>query len=266
MVGPSDGLGLVVAVARTADENDIRYPATAFAYYAFVSFVPLLLLVFATVGERFAGRIHAAAPRFLAPDAQGLIYDATTAASGRVGAVVLAIVVLVWSGVNVVVDFRTVIERVEDVDADRSSHRLRDGVVVLGSIGLAIVSIVLISVLFSLPSFGPLVVIAGTLVLFGTLTVAFLPLYYLPSRLVTTPRAALPGALTAALGWTVIHGVILFFAGNAARYAIYGVLSGIIIILTSLYVAAFVLMTGVVVNTVLVDGGARRSFRDRPGG
>lgn len=259
----SETLGLLMTVARAADEHDLKYPATAFAYYAFVSFVPLLLLVFAIVGERFAGRIHAAAPRFLAPEAQGLIYEATTTASGQIGAVALAAVVLVWSGANVVIDFRTVIERVEDVDVDRSGGGLRDGVVVLGSLCLAIVSIVLISVLFGLLPFGPFVVVAGPIVLFCTLTAAFLPLYYLPSRLVTTPSAALPGALTAAFGWTVIHGVILFFAGNAARYAIYGVLSGIIIILTSLYVAAFVLMTGVVVNTILAtDAELRRSIRD----
>lgn len=249
-----------MTVVRAADEHDLRYPATAFAYYAFVSLVPVLLLVFATVGERFAGRIHAATPRFLTPDAQRLIYEATTTASGRIGAVALALVVLAWSGLNVVVDFRTVVERVEDTGTDRSADRLRDGVAVLGSLGLAIASLVLMSVLFSLPPFGPLVAVAAPILLFGTLTAAFLPLYYVPSRLVTTPRAALPGALTAAFGWTVIHGVILFFAGNAGRYAIYGVLSGIIVILTSLYVAALVLMTGVVVNAVLAtDAGVGRS-------
>lgn len=248
-------LGLAMTVVRVVDEHDLRYPATAFAYYGFVSFAPLLLLVFAVVGERFAGRIHAAAPRFLTPDAQRLVYEATTTASGRIGAVVLAVAVLVWSGATVTVDFRTVFDRVEGTEGDRSADRLRDGVVVLGSLCLAIVSIVLISVLFGLLPFGPFVVVVGPIVLFGALTAAFLPLYYLPSRLVTTPSAALPGALTAAFGWTVIHGVILFFAGNAARYALYGVLSGIIIILTSLYVAAFVLMTGVVVNAILAADG-----------
>lgn len=71
------------------------------------------------------------------------------------------------------------------------------------------------------------------------------------SRLVTATSIALPGTLTVAFGWMVLYGVILFFAKNTATYAIYGVLSEIISILTSLYIAAFVLMTGIVVNTVL---------------
>ena len=261
----SEALEFAIAVARVADEHDIKYPAATFAYYAFVSFVPVLLLVFAILGERFAGRIHTATPRFLTPDAQRLVYEATTTASGRIGAVMLATGVLVWSGVNVALDFQTVLKRIEGTDEDRSVDRLRNGGIVLGSLCLSIVSIVLISILFSLPSFSPLVAIAGSIVLFGALTAAFLPLYYLPSRLVRSPSAALPGALIAAFGWTVLHGVVLFYASNAAAYAIYGVLSGIIIILTTLYMAAFVLMTGIVVNAILVSetGADARRSRDR---
>lgn len=255
----SDALEFVMTVARAADEHDIKYPAATFAYYAFVSFVPLLLLVLVIVGERFAGRVYTAAPRFLTPDAQRLVYEATTTASGQIGVAVLATVVLVWSGVNVALDFQTVFERIEGTDEDRPADRLRNGGIALGSLCLAILSIVLISILFSLPSFGPLVVITASIVLFGALAAAFLPLYYVPSRLLTSPSAALPGALTAAFGWTVLHGVVLFFARNAGRYAIYGVLSGILVILTTLYIAAFVLMTGIVVNAILADTEVERS-------
>lgn len=263
MVRLSETLEFMMTVARVVDEHDIKYPAATFAYYAFVSFVPVLLLVFAIVGEQFAGRIYTATPRFLTPDAQRLVYEATTAASGQIGAMMLATGVLVWSAVNVAIDFQKVLEWIEETDEDRSSSRLRDGGIVLGSLCLAIVSIVLISILFGLPPFGPFVAFVGLVVLFGTLTAVFLPLYYIPSRLVTVPSAALPGALTAAFGWVVLHGVILFFARNAAAYAIYGVLSGIIIILTSLYIAAFVLMTGIVVNTILItDTDGRSSPRN----
>ena len=197
---------------------------------------------------------------FLTLDTQRLVYETTTAASGQIGAVMLAIGVIVWSSVNVAIDFQTVLERIENTDEDRSSSRLRDGGIVLGSLCLAIVSIVLISILFSLPPFGPFVAFAGLVVLFGRLTEVFLLLYYLPSRLLTAPLAALPGALTAAFGWVVLHGGILFFTRNAAAYAIYGVLSGIIIILTSLYIAAFVLMTGIVIKTILAtDTDSRNS-------
>lgn len=89
------------------------------------------------------------------------------------------------------------------------------------------------------------------LVLLGVLTVAFLPLYHLPSRVTDSLSGALPGAIVAAVGWTFLLGGIQFYAVNAGRYAIYGVLSGVVLILTSLYLAALILMIGVVVNAAL---------------
>lgn len=69
----------------------------------------------------------------------------------------------------------------------------------------------------------------------------------------TSLTEALPGALTAAVGWTVLLTAIRFYAGNAPQYALYGVLSGIIIILTSFYLGAIILMIGAIVNTVSAD-------------
>jgi membrane protein len=110
--------------------------------------------------------------------------------------------------------------------------------------------------IFSQLSAGPLTVSVWPLVLFGVLVLAFLPLYYLPSELVTSPSEALPGALTAGAGWTLLITGIQYYAANAAQYALYGILSGVILILTSLYLAALVLMLGVVVNATR-NGAAR---------
>jgi membrane protein len=253
----ADVLDVALTVARVADEHEIRYPAAALAYYAFVSFVPVVVLAFGIIGEQFAGWIYTTSPRFLTPGAQRLVYDATTAASGRGGAALLAILALAWSGANIAVDFQTVVERIEETGEDPLVEQLRDAVVVLGSLGLAIVSIVLTSVAFALLPDGLLLSAAGAVVLFVALTAAFVPLYYVPSTVLESPTAALPGALTAASGWTVLHTGVQFYAGNASQYAVYGVLSGIIIILTSLYIAAIVLMGGIVVNATLSDGGVR---------
>ena len=67
----------------------------------------------------------------------------------------LAAGVLVWSSVNVTIDFQMVLERIKNTDEDRSSSWLRDGGIVLGSLCLAVISIVLISILFSLPPVRP---------------------------------------------------------------------------------------------------------------
>ena len=145
-------------------------------------------------------------------------------------------------------DFRSVIERVEGTDEQPVVEQLRDAVRILGSLSLAALAVVFTGGIFSQLSAGPLTVSVWPLVLFGVLVLAFLPLYYLPSELVTSPSEALPGALTAGAGWTLLITGIQYYAANASQYALYGILSGVILILTSLYLAALVLMLGVVVN------------------
>ena len=247
----ADGVDFVVTVARVTLAEKLRYPAAALAYYAFVSFVPLLLLVFVAVGPVLATRLSRAAPQFLTPAVLRLVNQSLRTGSEQTGAGVLAVLVLLWSGANFVGDVRTVVERIEG-DVDRAiRHWLRDAVVVLGSIGTAILAVGATSILFALSPSGVLYQVAAFVGLWVAVAVAFLPLYLVPSTLVTSPRAALPGALTASLGWTVIHTTIHFYAVNAGRYAVFGVLSGVVVIFTGLYLAASVLLVGIVVNAVV---------------
>lgn len=253
----ADGAAFLAALARIAREEDIRYPAAALAYYAFVSFVPLLVLVFAVVGERLALELSRSVPRFLTPEVYRLVDESVETASGRSGTGLLAVVVLVWSGANVVGDVRTVVERVEGAVGDSFRHRVRDGVVILGGLVMAMVAIVATSALFQFPTDALLSGLVGILVLWGALAAAFLPLYYVPSGLVTSPAGAFPGTILASFGWTAVHTGIQFYALHAGRYAIYGVLSGIIVVLTSLYLAAVLLLTGIIVNAWVAESYGR---------
>lgn len=238
-------------VARITYESDVRYLATAFAYYAFLSLMPLLVMIVALVSWQFADVIVLPPARFLTPDTRQLVFEALTTASGRTGSTVLSVVALSWGGANIATGFLTVIERIEAVPDRGVSTQLRDSVVVLGALAAAMGVIIVQSVVLSIAGTGPLATVSGFLALLVALTLTFCPLYYVPSRLVGSLSAALPGAVTAATGWTVIHAAIQFYVLNAAQYAIYGVLSGIIIILTTTYFAAAILMVGVVVNAVL---------------
>ncbi|SFK64590.1 membrane protein [Halogranum rubrum] len=233
---------------RVALKQKIRYPAAALAYYAFVSFAPLLVLTFAAVGRPLAVEFSRVAPSFLTPPVRKLVTQSITTANGRTGAGVLAVLVLGWCGANAVGDIRTVIEQIEGTAQNRLRDLVRDSVVILGSIGLALLAVATTSILFALPPAGPLVELASFFGLWVTLAVVFVPLYYVPSRVVATPRAALPGALTASFGWTVLNTALHFYSTHAGQYAIYGVLSGIVILLTSFYLAASLLLTGIIVN------------------
>jgi len=110
-------LGHAVEVALTvgqmAREHDIKYPAAALAYYAFVSQVPLLILVLAVVSDQLVGQIQTTTPDSSRPGASSysprhwLPHRGTWAA-------LLAVGVLVWSGANIVIGFQTVVNRVEN--------------------------------------------------------------------------------------------------------------------------------------------------------
>lgn len=251
----ADVIELLVVLARTAHEKEIRYPAAALAYYAFVSFVPFLVLVFAVVGEQLVATLSRSGPPFLTPAVQRLVTRSLTTASGRLRGGLLAILVLLWSGANVVGDVRAVVRRIEGTDELTPWSRLRDGIAILGGLGLAILGIVATSILFAFPPAGRLYGLPGFVVLWTTLAAAFVPLYYVPSELLTAPVEALPGAAAASFGWTVLHTAVLFYAANAGQYAVYGVLSGVIVVLTSLYAAAAVLLTGIIVNAWAVGAG-----------
>ncbi|WP_434530658.1 YihY/virulence factor BrkB family protein [Haloarcula sp. NS06] len=256
MARRAEWIATAKTVAGIAYESDIRYIATSLAYYAFISLMPVLLLVFIIFGRQLAGVVSVTGAQFLTPDTQQLLYEGLTAATGRTTATVLSVVVLAWSGANVAVGFLTVVERIEPVAEQPLSKQVSDAVVVLGTLTAAVLVILIQSVFLALFATGLLRVLVGFAVLFVTLTVTLLPLYFVPSRVAGSLTASLPGAITTALGWTVLHAAIQFFAANAGQYAIYGVLSGLILILTSTYVAAIVLMLGVVVNAVLAtDAG-----------
>ncbi|MDS0221401.1 YihY/virulence factor BrkB family protein [Haloarcula sp. S1AR25-5A] len=251
MLRRTEKVATAKTVARIAYESDIRYIATSLAYYAFISLMPVLLLVLVVFGRQLGGVISASEAQFLTPDTQQLVYEGLTTASGRTAATVLSVVVLAWSGANVAVGFLTVVERIEAATERPLGRQVYDAVTVLGTLSATVLVIIVQSVGLALFATGPLSVVAGFAVLFVVLTVTLLPLYFVPSRVASTLTDALPGAMTTAIGWTVLHAAIQFFAANAGQYAIYGVLSGLILILTSTYVAAIVLMVGVVVNAVL---------------
>jgi membrane protein len=244
------GATTVAGIVRTAVERDIQYPAAALAYYSFVSLLPLLVILLAMLGEPAARGVRTTTLQYLTPAARELVAEALTDSRGQVGATLFAVVVLGWSGANITASFQTVVEDVEgEIDRSLATH-LRDAAAVLGSLTLGIVSILAVSALFVLLPDAPALT-GGLVALPVSLTASFLPLYYLTSRDIDTVRTAAPGAVTAAVGWTVLLAGIRFYAENAGAYAIFGVLSGLLLILTSLYAAASLLMVGHVVNATL---------------
>ncbi len=251
----------IVAAVR---DRDVTFLAASVAYYAFISLVPALLLLIAVasavLGDAVASIVVTESRSFLTPAGQEAVASAIASAEGRTGATFLGAVVLGWSTLKVFRGLDTAFQTAYGVSEPSTLvGEISDAAVVAVGIGTGIVSMVVLGTLIAgselLPAIAdvPGIGIAGLLVLPLVLVVVFFPMYYvLPNRPVSV-REAIPGTALAAVGWTVLQAGFQVYAANAGQYQVYGVLGGILLLVTWLYLAAIVVITGAVVNAVIAD-------------
>ncbi|GAB7091662.1 hypothetical protein JCM18237_19330 [Halorubrum luteum] len=254
-------------VVDAALDRNVTFLAAGVAYYAFVSLIPALLLLVVVAssvfGEVIAGQLLAATGDFLTPAGEEAIATAVASAQGRSGATVLGLTVLVWSTLKVFRGLDTAFLQVYGVDEQVTFlERLADAASVVVGIGVGIAAMVVVGTFVAAVDALPLVEVASVLLLPMLLTVVFLPMYYLLPHPTVSVRDALPGAAFAATGWTVLQAGFQVYAASAGQYQVYGVIGGILLLVTWLYVAAIVVVLGAVVNVVLA--GDRSSLGDDP--
>lgn len=251
-----DGGATVRGVVRLVRDAEITFLAAAIAYYAFVSLLPALLIVIAVAtalgGDAIADRVVRASANFLTPTAQGVLADAITASAGRSGATIVGVLLLLWSALRVFRGLDIAFSRVYDTGGEESIFgQIRDGLIVFLAVGLAIggmfgVGAVLAAV--PLPIGSDLLGFVGLLVGLG---VVFLPLYLVfPDADVSITEAA-PGTVLAASTWVILQGLFQSYAAAAPRYELYGVIGGVLLLVTWFYFAAVALLSGAVLNAVL---------------
>lgn len=250
---PLEQLKTIVAVAQ---RTQITFLAASIAYYAFVSLVPSLLLAFIVAstigGDAFAERLLSATQGVLTPAGQDTIVTALESTAGRGGVTIVGVVLLVWGTLKVFRALDTAFLMVYGQTQSASIlDQFRDAILALASIGIGVLSMILVGVAITTLPLGEFGRLVGVLALPGVLFVVFLPLYrQFPNPPIST-RTAVPGAIVAAIGWTLLQAGFQLYAVNAAQYQLYGVLGGILLLVTWLYLAAILVMVGAVVNAVL---------------
>lgn len=248
------------AVVRGARSEKVTFIAAALAYYAFVSMVPLAIIsvvvATAVVGPAFADAVGTQVTALLGGQAGEVVETALAASAGRTGVTVAGLVVLVWSGLRLFrgldVAFAVVYQSERPSDL---LDQLADAGVALGGVGLGVGAALAAGAAVSWTGIGGDLAVPFGLVgeagLAVALTLALLPVYYvLPDRGVTV-REALPGAVFTALGWTALHAAFLLYAGSAGSYQAYGLLGGVLLLVTLFYFGGLVLLVGAVLNAVL---------------
>jgi len=257
--------GDTIAFARTffaeARDTQITFLAAAIAYYAFVSVVPLLLVGLAVAtalgGDAFAATVVGAVQGILSPDATDVLDQALRSSEGREGATIVGVLVLLWSGLRV---FRSLDVAFSSIYGSRQTSLVEqalDGLVVLGAMAAAVVLTVAIGTW--LPRVGvPLAGIVGTVGVAVVLPLVFYPLYYVFPDAPVSPLEAVPGAVVAGGGWTVLAAAYSVYASYAGIFNLYGVLGGVLLLLTWFYVGSMLVLLGALLNAILAG-----RFEDR---
>lgn len=241
-------------IVRTVREKNVPFMAASIAYYAIASVVPLLALSLATLAA-FGGTatLLDLLRSVLSESGQTVLTDLleNTRSHGATSAV--SLVLLVWSGSKVFRGLTIAFTEVygEATDVSLPAQFARSAVVMwllLGAIVLlSVTSISLTYVQFRVPY--PTLV--GRVAALALLVVAFVPIYYVLPPVDISLRHVLPGAVLAAVGWVLLEAGFFYYAAAAGDYAAYGYLGALLLFITALYLAAIVLLVGVVVNATV---------------
>ncbi|QLG48682.1 YihY/virulence factor BrkB family protein [Natrinema halophilum] len=248
--------GTVTAVYRTARDRDLTFLAAGFAYYAFVSLIPLILLALVVGsligGEQAAQRLITVAGDYLPAAGEQLVTEALTTETGRTEATVVALLVAAWGALKVFRGLSLAFDMVYGEVAENSLvDQIRDGltVIVAGAGALALM-IGIGALLTTVASALPFVGVLSWLVLLVGLVLVFLPVYYVLPPVPVELSEIVPGAIFAAVGWTVLQVGFQVYAANAAQYKAYGAVGAVLLFVTWLYFAGIIILIGAVLNVV----------------
>ncbi|ELZ18693.1 YihY/virulence factor BrkB family protein [Natrinema limicola] len=246
----------LTAIYRTASDRDLTFLAAGFAYYAFVSLIPLVLLALVAGsilgGEQTAEQLITAAGDFLPAAGEELVTDALTTESGRAEATIVALVVAAWGALKVFRGLSLAFDKVYDeVAEDSMVDQIRDGLTVIVAGAGALVLMIGIGALLAIVADTiPFVGALGWLSLLIGLIFVFLPIYYVLPPIPVDLREVLPGAVFAAVGWTILQFGFQIYAANAAQYEAYGAVGVVLLFVTWLYFAGIIILVGAVLNVV----------------
>ncbi|QLK26914.1 YihY/virulence factor BrkB family protein [Natrinema zhouii] len=246
----------LITIYRTASDRDLTFLAAGFAYYAFVSLIPLILLALVVGslvgGEQAAQRLITVAGDFLPAAGGELVTEALTTESGRAEATVVAFVVAAWGALKVFRGLSLAFDKVYDeVAEDSIVDQIRDGLtVIVAGAGALVLMIGIGAMLRIVAGSVPFAGLLGWVVLMGGLVLVFLPIYYVLPPIPVELTEVLPGVLFAAVGWTILQIGFQLYASSASQYEAYGAVGVVLLFVTWLYFAGIIILVGAVLNVV----------------
>lgn len=238
------------AVAR-ARRADVTFVAAAVAYYWLGSLVPVLALGFVVVQLAYGGALADAAlvhlEGALTESGRSLLRRTLADSRGATGLGVVGVVGLLWGWSRLYGALEAAFERVYETSADDSlAARALAGVVVVPAI----------SVGMALAASGVLTAAGG--VAWEVVQVVAVALALFPVFVTLPPtrpglRAATLGASATAVAWSALRVALEAYATYGVYSPAYGLVGGIVLVVTFLYLGALALLVAVSLTATLDD-------------
>lgn len=266
---PADLLSVGRTVLQTIKEREVTFMAASISYYSFVSLIPLLVLAVIVAlfvgGDTLKQQILEYASQNL-PAGFDLIQGALEAETAQGGLGLVSLGLTIWGALKIFRGVDVAFSRIYGSEAGGLLDQVRDGLIVLGSVGLGVAGIGVLTSVMTIVQF-PLIDLISPLVLLVTLCVAFFPFYYVLPDVDAKPREALPGTLFAAVGWTLLGTGFGIYAGAAASDGTGGAaaVGAILLLLTYFYFSGMLLLSGAVVNAVIAGRVTDRQVQQPTG-
>lgn len=254
------------ALSHRYGDDAGEYLAASIAYYAFLSFFPLLLLGLSVVGFAMAGspglraEIEVGLTRSV-PGLEGLIgrnLDAVRHARAAAG--LLGLAGLLWTGTGVVGAGRNAVRRIFRQGPPRGGLRERAWLVGmtagLGLVGLAATALATAAATVEAGGLGGVLLrVLAALVAFVLDLALFLAAYRVLMRSPAPWRDLVPGAVFAAIGWGVLKLLGSWYAARTVQgsQSVYGTFAATVGVLVVLYLAARLFVYGAELNAVLME-------------
>ncbi|WP_293032379.1 YhjD/YihY/BrkB family envelope integrity protein [Natronococcus sp.] len=241
------------SVVAGIQEKNVPFMAASIAYHAFISLIPLLVLLFFLVSllgdEQLAADVAATTEGVLPESGQIMLEDALTESPATAGASIIGLVTLVWGSLKIFRGLDTAFSEIYGTTAESSLlGEVRDGIIVLGAITLALVAASAATIAFAILPDVPFLGLINPLLLIVGLSIAFMPMYYFFPKMEVTVREVLPGVAVAAVGWAALQSLFQVYVSLAADSESGGAIGAILLLLTWLYFGGMILLVGAVVN------------------
>lgn len=249
--------GRAVSIARALVHElraeKVTFMAGSIAYHAFVSLLPLLLLVIgvlSAVGNPPEEVFVSLAGAVLTENTgEALLNEISESASAGVS--LLSAAVLVWGALRIFRGLDTAFSDIYETESQNTiTDQFSDAVVVFVTFGLAIAAAWGIDALLDALGAGPIAWLIQRIVLICGLMLTFFPMYYIFPDTDVSTREVIPGLVVAAVGLVAFVSVFQFYAAFKAG-GDSSIIVGIIVLLTWLYFSGLIVLVGAAVNAVL---------------